>query len=167
MEDATTGYLSEKWTNLTDAGEAASSTQSNGVSTDFPVFRLADVYLMIAESVLRGGTGYTRADALGFLNQLRNRAYNNDPDDPTDTEGQISDSQMNLDYIIDERGRELYLECVRRTDLIRFGRFTSDQYLWQWKGGVLNGRGVDSRYNVYPIPANEIAVNTNLSNPNY
>ena len=167
VEDATTGYLSEKWTNLTDAGEAASSTQSNGVSTDFPVFRLADVYLMIAESVLRGGTGYTRADALGFLNQLRNRAYNNDPDDPTDTEGQISDSQMNLDYIIDERGRELYLECVRRTDLIRFGRFTSDQYLWQWKGGVLNGRGVDSRYNVYPIPANEIAVNTNLSNPNY
>ena len=167
VEDAGTGYLSEKWTNLTDAGEAASSTQSNGVSTDFPVFRLADVYLMIAESVLRGGTGYTRADALGFLNQLRNRAYNNDPDDPTDTEGQISDSQMNLDYIIDERGRELYLECVRRTDLIRFGRFTSDQYLWQWKGGVLNGRGVDSRYNVYPIPANEIAVNTNLSNPNY
>ena len=161
VEDATTGYLSEKWTNLTDAGEAASSTQSNGVSTDFPVFRLADVYLMIAESVLRGGTGYTRADALGFLNQLRNRAYNNDPT------GQITDSQMNLDYIIDERGRELYLECVRRTDLIRFGRFTSDQYLWQWKGGVLNGRGVDSRYNVYPIPANEIAVNTNLSNPNY
>ena len=72
-----------------------------------------------------------------------------------------------FDYIIDERGRELYLECVRRTDLIRFGRFTSDHYLWQWKGGVLAGRGVDSRYNVYPIPANEIAVNSNLSNPNY
>ena len=158
--DDNTGFRSEKWTNLTDAGEAASNTQSNGVSTDFPVFRLADVYLMIAESVLRGGTGYSRSDALGFLNDLRERAYG-------DTSGNITDAQMNLDYIIDERGRELYLECVRRTDLIRFGRFTSDHYLWQWKGGVLAGRGVDSRYNVYPIPANEIAVNSNLSNPNY
>ena len=124
------------------------------------MFRLADVYLMAAEAVLRGGTGYTRADALGFLNELRERAYG-------DQSGNITDAQMNLDYIIDERGRELYLECVRRTDLIRFGLFTGDRYLWQWKGGVLNGRGVDNRYNVYPIPANETAVNSNLSNPNY
>ena len=160
VEDDATGFRSEKWTNLTDAGEAASNTQSNGVSTDFPVFRLADVYLMAAEAVLRGGTGYTRADALGFLNELRERAYG-------DQSGNITDAQMNLDYIIDERGRELYLECVRRTDLIRFGLFTGDRYLWQWKGGVLNGRGVDNRYNVYPIPANETAVNSNLSNPNY
>ena len=160
VEDDATGFRSEKWTNLTDAGEAASNTQSNGVSTDFPVFRLADVYLMAAEAVLRGGTGYTRADALGFLNELRERAYG-------DQSGNITDAQMNLDYIIDERGRELYLECVRRTDLIRFGLFTGDRYLWQWKGGVLNGRGVDNRYNVYPIPANETAVNSNLSNLNY
>ena len=160
VEDDATGFRSEKWTNLTDAGEAASNTQSNGVSTDFPVFRLADVYLMAAEAVLRGGTGYTRADALGFLNELRERAYD-------DQSGNITDAQMNLDYIIDERGRELYLECVRRTDLIRFGLFTGDRYLWQWKGGVLNGRGVDNRYNVYPIPANETAVNSNLSNLNY
>ena len=160
VEDDATGFRSEKWTNLTDAGEAASNTQSNGVSTDFPVFRLADVYLMAAEAVLRGGTGYTRADALGFLNELRERAYG-------DQSGNITDAQMNLDYIIDERGRELYLECVRRTDLIRFGLFTGDRYLWQWKGGVLNGRGVDDRYNVYPIPANETAVNSNLSNLNY
>ena len=115
---------------------------------------------MAAEAVLRGGTGYTRADALGFLNELRERAYG-------DQSGNITDAQMNLDYIIDERGRELYLECVRRTDLIRFGLFTGDRYMWQWKGGVLNGRGVDNRYNVYPIPANETAVNSNLSNPNY
>lgn len=158
--DDAVGYRSEKWTNLTDAGEPASNTASNGVSTDFPMFRLADVYLMVAESVLRGGTLYTRADALNYLNALRERAYG-------DQSGNITDAQMNLDYIIDERARELYLECVRRTDLIRFGYFTSDNYLWQWKGGVLNGRGVDSRYNVYPIPANEIAVNGNLKNPNY
>ena len=126
----------------------------------FLPYLLLLLYLMIAESVLRGGTGYSRSEALGFLNDLRERAYG-------DTSGNITDAQMNLDYIIDERGRELYLECVRRTDLIRFGRFTSDHYLWQWKGGVLAGRGVDSRYNVYPIPANEIAVNSNLSNPNY
>lgn len=160
VSDDNTGFRSEKWTNLTDAGEIASNTQSNGVNTDFPVFRLADVYLMIAESVLRGGSGYSRSEALDFLNDLRERAYG-------DESGNITDAQMNLDYIIDERGRELYLECVRRTDLIRFGYFTSDHYLWQWKGGVLAGRGVNNRYNVYPIPANEIAVNPNLSNPNY
>ena len=160
VSDDNTGFRSEKSTNLTDAGEIASNTQSNGVNTDFPVFRLADVYLMIAESVLRGGSGYSRSEALDFLNDLRERAYG-------DESGNITDAQMNLDYIIDERGRELYLECVRRTDLIRFGYFTSDHYLWQWKGGVLAGRGVNNRYNVYPIPANEIAVNPNLSNPNY
>lgn len=160
VSDDNTGYRSEKWTNLTDAGEVASNTQSYGVNTDFPVFRLADVYLMIAESVLRGGSGYSRSEALDFLNALRERAYG-------DESGNITDSQMNLDYIIDERARELYLECVRRTDLIRFDLFTGDQYLWQWKGGVLNGRSVNSRYDIYPIPANEISANPNLSNPNY
>jgi hypothetical protein len=56
---------------------------------------------------------------------------------------------------------------VRRTDLIRFGCFTTDNYVWQWKGGVKDGKLVDNKYNIYPIPNIEIAANPNLSNANY
>ncbi len=154
------GYFGEKWSNLTDAGEAASNTGAVGVSTDFPVFRLADVYLMAAESVIRGGSGYSRAEVLGFLNELRERAYG-------DKSGNISDAQMNLQYIIDERARELWWECTRRTDLIRFDMFTGSNYIWQWKGGIASGRAVADMYNIYPIPAEELTANPNLKNQNY
>lgn len=158
--DQTQGYFSEKFTNLYDDGTAASNTAVDGCSTDLPVFRLADVYLMAAESVVRGGSGMSRAEALDLVNQVRERAYG-------DTSGNITDSQMDLQFFIDERARELLHESVRRTDLRRFGMFTTDKYIWQWKGGVVDGRAVDSKYEIYPIPATELSVNTNLSNPNY
>ena len=60
VESQSNGYLSEKWTNLTDAGEAGSPSNDGSASTDFPVFRLADVYLMLAEAVVRGGEGSSR-----------------------------------------------------------------------------------------------------------
>ena len=154
------GYLGEKWSNLTDDGEAASNNGSVGVDTDYPMFRLADVYLMAAESVIRGGSGYSRSDVLGLLNELRERAYGDDS-------GNISDAQMNLQYIIDERARELWWECTRRTDLIRFGMFTGGDYIWQWKGGVSAGRSVADKFNIYPIPASELTANPNLKNENY
>ena len=69
--------------------------------------------------------------------------------------------------MLDERARELYHELLRRTDLVRYGLFTSSDYVWQWKGGVLDGRGVDSRYNHYPIPASELTADPNHSNPEY
>lgn len=160
VENQAYGYLSEKWTNLTDAGEAASNTTSDGVSTDFPVFRLADVYLMLAEAVLRGGQGATRAEALGYVNMVRERAYG-------DTSGNIVEAQLTMDFILDERARELYLECVRRTDLVRYNRFTTADYLWQWKGGSIDGQAVDDRFNYYPIPATELTANPNLYNEGY
>ncbi len=160
LDEGTQGYYSEKWTNLTDAGEASSDSASDGVDTDFPMFRLADIYLMAAEAVLRGGTGMTRSEALTLVNQVRERAYG-------DTSGNITDAQFDLNFMIDERGRELYQEATRRTDLIRFGLFTTSDYLWQWKGGLVDGRAVDNKYNVYPIPAAELTANPNLSNPNY
>lgn len=158
--DQTQGYFSEKFTNLYDDGTAASNSASDGCSTDLPIFRLADVYLMAAESVVRGGAGMSRAEALDRVNMVRERAYG-------DNSGNISDAEMNLQFFIDERARELLYELVRRTDLRRFDMFTSDKYIWQWKGGVVDGKAVDSKYEVYPIPATELSVNTNLSNPNY
>ncbi|MCD7714545.1 MAG: RagB/SusD family nutrient uptake outer membrane protein [Prevotella sp.] len=154
------GYLPEKFTNLTDEGLAASNTDDGGVDTDMPVFRLADVYLMLAEAVVMGGNGSSRATALSYVNALRERAYG-------DASGDITDSQLTADFILDERGRELYLECVRRTDLIRHNKFTTSAYVWQWKGGTIDGQAVDSKYNIYPIPATELTANPNLYNDNY
>lgn len=69
---------------------------------------------------------------------------------------------MTADFILDERARELYWECSRRTDLIRYGKFTSNNYIWEWKGGVQNGRSVDAHYNLYPIPSSDLMANPNL-----
>lgn len=160
IDSDTEGYFSMKFTNLTDAGESASNTAASGVSTDLPIFRLAEVKLTLAEAVLRGGTGATRTEALQAVNDVRQRAYG-------DESGNINDAQLTLAFLLDERARELYLESLRRTDLIRYGLFTSADRLWQWKGGVADGRAVDDRYNRYPIPSAELSANPNLKNENY
>lgn len=160
LSDASNGYYSMKWSNLTDAGAAASNTQAVGVNTDFPVFRLADIYLMLAESVLRGGQGATPVEALTLVNEINERSCG-------DQSGNISSTELTLDWILDERGRELLWECTRRTDLVRYGRFTGSGRIWQWKGGVKEGRAVDNKYNIYPIPATELSANPNLQNANY
>lgn len=156
----TQGYAYEKFTNLTDTRNMAGGSTENGVCTDFPLMRLADVKLMLAESVLRGGEGATMQDALDAVNSLRTRAFGDDSHN-------LAQSDLTLDLIIDERGRELFLECTRRTDLIRFGLFTTDRYLWEWKGGVAEGRAVDSKYNHYPVPATEMTANPNIKNEGY
>jgi hypothetical protein len=161
MTDQTQGYCVTKWTNLTDGGQKASNTAADGVNTDFPLFRLADVYLMLAEAVVRGGSGASLSEARGYINRLRERAYG-------DNSGNLSsDNELTPDFILDERARELYWECTRRTDLIRFGRFTGGDYLWQWKGGVKDGTATDAKYNIYPIPYAELSANTNLTNEDY
>lgn len=160
VTDQTNGYFVEKWTNLTDDGEAASNTASDGCATDWPMFRLADVYLMYAEAVLRGGTGGDRSTALGYINDLRERAYGS-------ADGDITDGELTTSFILDERARELYWEATRRTDLIRYNHFTTSDYIWQWKGGTKEGAAVDSKYNIYPIPTTELTANPNLYNENY
>lgn len=160
IEDGTQGYHLCKFTNLTDAGEAASNSAADGCNTDIPVFRLAEIYLTAAEAVVRGGKGMTADEALGLVNQVRQRAFGG-------SAGNITAGDMTLDFFIDERGRELYMECVRRTDLVRFNLYTTGDYLWDWKGGVASGRAVDSRYNHFPIPASEISANPNLTNIGY
>lgn len=160
VDDQTNGYFVEKWTNLTDEGEVASNTVDGGVNTDFPLFRLADVYLMLAEAVVRGGSGSSLDIAMGYINDLRERAYG-------DTSGNIKISELDKELILKERARELYWEGTRRTDLVRYGQFTTGDYLWQWKGGTRDGRAVDNKYNVYPIPNTELTANPNLYNENY
>lgn len=147
----TEGYPFIKFKNVTSTGVAGSDASGNFVDTDFPMFRLADAYLIYAEAVLRGGGGST-ATALGYINSLRTRA----------NASTISASNLTLDFILDERARELAWEAHRRTDLIRFGKFTSATYLWPFKGGAKNGKGVEDYRTLYPIPSSDLIANPNL-----
>lgn len=163
LDVSTDGYSSIKFRNLTkDGGPAPHADPSNIFSDiDFPVFRLAEMYLIYAESVVRGGTGGDNATALSYLKALAKRARPSDP-----SAGAVV--ELTLPYIIDERGRELFWECFRRTDLIRFGQFTSGAYLWAWKGGVQNGTAVAPYLNLFPIPSTDRSANPNLDqNPGY
>jgi hypothetical protein len=151
------GYLVPKYRNVTRTGQGGSDLTFADI--DFPMFRLADAYLMYAEAVVRNnGSAADRATALGYVNALRTRASS-----PT-----ITDAQLTADFLLDERGRELYWEGHRRTDLIRYGRFTGGTKLWQWKGNTQAGTATDASRNIFPIPAIDLTTNPNLrQNPGY
>lgn len=153
----THGYAAPKYRNITSLGAVGSSTEFP--DTDYPMFRLADAYLIYAEAVLRNGGG-SRATALNYVNMIRRRAYNG-------TTGDIADGALTLAFILDERSRELLWEGHRRQDLIRFGQF-SDVGVWSWKGNVQQGQTTASFRDLYPIPANELSANPTLTqNPGY
>ncbi|HEV8148679.1 MAG TPA: RagB/SusD family nutrient uptake outer membrane protein [Gemmatimonadales bacterium] len=156
--DFSKGIPAPKYKNKTSSG--ANGSHPTFPDTDFPMFRLADAYLIYAEASLRGGGG-SAGQALSYVNALRQRAYGN-------TSGDITAGQLTLDFILDERGRELLWEGHRRTDLIRYGKFSGGAYLWAWKGGVAAGTATDAHLNLFPIPANELVANPNLrQNPGY
>ena len=154
---ATDGLSTFKFRNKTRSGGAAphADPAGNFSDIDFPLFRLGEIYLIYAESVLRGGTGGDAGTALTYINGLRTRAYG-------DHSGDITAGTLTTDYVLDERGRELYYEACRRTDLIRYGKFTTGSYLWAWKGGVAAGTAVADKYNVFPIPSTDLSSNPNL-----
>lgn len=157
--DFTQGIGVWKFSNVNSDGSTPYSPNGVLCSTDFPLFRLAEQYLNYIEAVARGGKGGDAATALGYFNLLRERGYEN-------TSGDVT--SYSLPDILNERQREMYWEGLRRTDLIRFGEFTSSNYLWPWKGGIAGGIGVDAHYNLLPIPSTEIISNTNLKqNPGY
>lgn len=154
----TDGIAVPKYTNTNLEGESGSDPTH--VDTDYPLFRLADAYLMYAEAILRGGEGGDINEALGFINDLRFRAYG-------DNSGDITLNELTLDFILDERVRELYWEGTRRIDLIRYNRYTENG-IWPWKGGIQEGRTTESFRNIFPIPASDLAANPNLvQNPGY
>jgi hypothetical protein len=152
----TSGYALTKYKNVTSAGVPGSN--STFVDIDFPMFRIEDAYLMYAEAVLRGGAGDASA-ALQYVNAVRERAYGSPA-------GNIAANELTLDFILDERAREFYWECQRRTDLVRFGKFSETNYLWPWKGGVPGGVSTDKHFDVYPIPASDRGANPNLTQNN-
>jgi hypothetical protein len=152
------GIAAPKFVNVKSVGGAGSNPTF--VDTWFPMFRLGEAYLIYAEANLRGGGG-SAATALGYVNALRERAYGG-------VAGDITAGQLDLPFVLAERGRELLWEAHRRTDLVRYASFTGGTYLWQWKGGQINGVATDAHLNLYPLPATELVTNPNLTqNPGY
>ncbi len=152
------GIAAPKYQNVTSTGGVGSNISF--ADTDFPMFRLADAYLIYAEAFLRGGGG-SGTTALGYVNALRQRAYG-------DNSGDITAPELTLQFVLDERGRELLWEAQRRSDLIRFGQFSGSSYLWAWKGGTAAGQSTDPHLELYPIPVTELSANPNLvQNPGY
>ncbi|WBA41512.1 RagB/SusD family nutrient uptake outer membrane protein [Hymenobacter canadensis] len=125
----------------------------NGAENDHVSFRLADVLLMKAEAILRGGTptsaGSYGGTALAIVNTLRTH-----PSRGASTLGSLS-----LDVLLAERGRELYGESWRRQDMIRFGRFLQARK---------DKPQSNPRCLVYPVPQTQVDVNSNITqNPGY
>ncbi len=157
ISDFNNGLHVAKYKNVrSDGGTISDPIGRTFSDVDFPVFRLSEMYLIYAEAVLRGGTGGDAGTALTYINNIRTRAYGN-------VSGNITGGQLTLQFILDERGRELYWEGHRRTDLVRYGLLTTGTYLWPWKGGVASGTAVDSKYNIFPIPAENRTANPNLT----
>ena len=170
VRDFNKGITVRKWSNLTSNGTPGNDPGGEFVDTDVPFLRLGDVYLMYAEAVVRGGGGGSQAEGLRLINELRKRAHKDENGDPQNYPGDIA--SYDLDFVLAERGREMYWEGTRRSDLIRFGKYTGGSYNWPYKGSdaTTNRRGMaipDYRA-LFPIPAAELTANSKLrQNPGY
>lgn len=159
ISDFKDGYGVFKFRNRTKTGGFGNDPEKTFSDIDFPLFRLAEMHLIYAEAVVRSNNSTLMPQAVTYFNALRQRAYGN-------ANGNVS--ILSADLILDERARELYWEGFRRSDLVRFNRFTEGSYLWPFKGGVANGSGVASYRKLYPLPATEVGSNPNIKqNPNY
>lgn len=121
---------------------------------DFPMIRLGEIYLIYAEACMNTGD---EALALPKLQELSSRAGVEPP------------QQITQDFLVAERARELMWEAHRRTDLIRYGLYHTDTYLWPYKGGdSFQGQAFPEYKCLFSIPPTELATNDRLvQNPGY
>lgn len=152
------GFLPIKYTNwaFNDDGSIDYQRSPDGEAwfnpIDYAIIRLAEIYLSAAEAAFHGAGSIDLA--LQYVNLIRQRA------------GMPALASLTLEDICNERQRELYTECNRRTDLIRYGKWLSG-YNWNWKAGLKNGGDFPSRFIVYPLPLNEIILGGYTQNPGY
>ena len=130
-----------------------SATMSNS-NVDFPMIRLAEIYLIYAEVCMNLGVP---DEALPYMQALATRA------------GVAPPSEITPDFLLAERARELLWEAHRRTDLIRFGVYNTDALLWPYKGGNAYAGAAFPAYKcIFPLPPTELATNKALvQNPGY
>lgn len=154
------GWSCLKFNNIphdqTDADYVSTAVSKAYSDIDFPMIRLGEIYLIYAEACMRLGQTNT---AMPYIQELAARAGVTAP----------TSSEIDVDWFVGERFRELLWEGHRRTDLIRYGLFSSSSFLWTYKGGDnYNGQGFDSHLNIFAIPSTELAANPELhQNPGY
>lgn len=154
VTDFKNGLSLVKWTNMKSDNNGGQDL--SWPDTDIPLLRYAEVFLIRAEANWRLGADATTV--MNDINVLRQRANTR----------LFNAGDITEDNIRDEWCREFFMEGRRRSDLVRFGCFTGNKYVWDWKGGTANGTTIDSHFDVYPIPADDIMNNTNLKqNPGY
>ena len=138
--------------NMTEQEFLSTADTEGFADVDFPMIRLAEIYLIYAEACMHAG-----GDASAQIAALRNRA------------GVPEDVVVDTDFIMAERARELMWEAHRRTDLIRLGLYDTDTYLWPYKGGQsFAGQPFGSYMRIFPLPPTELATNQALKqNPGY
>ena len=139
--------------NMTNDEFLATAASKAYSDIDFPMIRLGEIYLIYAEACMNLGQANT---ALPKLKELTDRA------------GVSAPSSVTADFLLEERARELMWEGHRRTDLIRYGKFTTPSFLWTYKGGTFTGQGFDDYMKIFAIPSSELASNPELhQNPGY
>lgn len=152
------GWSCLKFNNIphdqTDASFLEMSATKDFADVDFPMIRLAEIYLIYAEACMHLGQD---SDALPYVNELSQRAAVSGPEEIT------------TEWLVAERARELMWEAHRRTDLIRFGLFHTDTYLWPYKGGDdFVGQAFPEYKCIFALPPTELAANPELKqNPGY
>ena len=152
------GWSCLKFNNIphdqTDASFLEMSATKDFADVDFPMIRLAEIYLIYAEACLRLGQA---SDALPYVIGLSRRA------------GVAGPEEITTEWLVAERARELMWEAHRRTDLIRFGLFHTDTYLWPYKGGDdFAGQAFPEYKCIFALPPTELAANPELKqNPGY
>ena len=143
------------------------STNQEAGQRDHPLFRLANTYLMLAEALIRDGKV---TEGLVWLNKVRERAAKPGQEAAmVVTEATLSTSASGpdpIEFILDERARELTGETTRWFDLKRTGRLVSRVKLWNPGGGP----NIQEFHNLRPIPNAEILNSTGENmkqNPGY
>nr|AAB42172.1 outer membrane protein [Bacteroides thetaiotaomicron] len=144
----TDGLSIVKWQNYRSDGKPAS--HATYPDTDIPLFPFGRSIPDTCGSHFPPGRRRHRRHQLNFAKRAQLYKKGTEP---------LTEQETNRD----EWAREFYLEGRRRSDLVRFGMFTTNKYLWDWKGGAMNGTSVASYYNKYPIPVSDINNNRNMS----
>jgi hypothetical protein len=131
--DYNTGYRVEKyqWSKSSDDGR-------NKGEADLVIVRLADLYMMRAEAMLRKGDAPAALADVNFVRSSRTARPDVTPKPLT---------EMNLDILFRERGFEFYWEHQRRTDMIRFGKY---------EGAWTEKTNSDVKKRLFPIPQSAI-----------
>jgi len=128
----------------------------NYLGNDFVVYRLTEIYFNKAEALMRKNGGTATAAAVDLVNTCKKRAFSTS-DWTTEA---YTTATLTLDELLAERGREFIFEGKRRSDMIRFGKFTTASW---W-----DHTPTTKVKELFPIPQKQLAANPSLTqNPGY